>query len=267
MVAFEGAEDEQVTGEPGAGVEAARRRGRPDGDPARPARPALPHRLGVHARPARRRTRLGWRGGGRRCRSTAVRRRRRRSPPCAPRSPTTSTRVGPSLPSTPGPSARSRGSGTTPAPPAWSRAPSTRCSAFVSERGRGVEPACRSGGLGRSTASRGAAERFLRAVVSQCPDFPDSAWALALLCSCLTRNFRTPLQRKLRPRHTRSTKALQRSGFRGPRGCVGSALPTDGLTCSRPYRPARTGSSRQPVPSEPDRPVARYDSSVPRRRR
>ena len=43
-------EDEQVQGQPRPGLQAARRRGRPDGDPAGPARPALPHRVVVDRR-------------------------------------------------------------------------------------------------------------------------------------------------------------------------------------------------------------------------
>ena len=68
MVGFEGREDEQVARQPRARLEAAGRRRRPDGDPARPARPALPHRLGVHPRPPRGRPGAAWPGGARRCR-------------------------------------------------------------------------------------------------------------------------------------------------------------------------------------------------------
>ena len=53
MVGFEGEKMSKSARQPRARLEAARRRRRPDGDPARAARPPLPHRLGLDRRPAR----------------------------------------------------------------------------------------------------------------------------------------------------------------------------------------------------------------------
>ena len=95
MVGYDGREDEQVPRQPGARVEAARRRRRPDGDPARAARQHyrtdwdytddLLERGAGPAGPVARGA-VGQR---------RARRGRRRSPPSAPRSPTTSTPRGP----------------------------------------------------------------------------------------------------------------------------------------------------------------------------
>ena len=58
-------EDVEVQGQPGAGLEAARSRRRPDGDPAGPALPALPRRLDVDRRRSWPRPSSGWPPGAR----------------------------------------------------------------------------------------------------------------------------------------------------------------------------------------------------------
>ena len=101
-------EDVQVARQPRLRLPAPQQRGRPDGDPADPAAPPLPQRLGVGrrralgvGRPAGRVAR-GLRAGLRRSR------RPRSSRRCWPRWPPTSTPPGPVPPSTPGSTRRWR---------------------------------------------------------------------------------------------------------------------------------------------------------------
>ena len=91
MVGFEGDEDEQVQGQPRARVEAARRRGRPDGDPARRCSPGTTAPTGTTRPTSSTPRRRASTAGARRSRSTWARMPRRPSPRSGPPSPTTST--------------------------------------------------------------------------------------------------------------------------------------------------------------------------------
>ena len=70
MVGLDGEKMSQVQGQPGAGLEAAGGRRRPDGDPAGPALPPLPRRLDVDRRRAGRGRRAPGHAGARPCGST-----------------------------------------------------------------------------------------------------------------------------------------------------------------------------------------------------
>ena len=111
MVGLRRREDVEVPRQPGLRLPPAQHRRRPDGDPAGPAAPPLPQRLGVGRRRA-----LGRRRhpGPVAARVRAARRRpggpgRRRR--CSRRWPTTSTPPAPAPPSTPGSTATLGGNG------------------------------------------------------------------------------------------------------------------------------------------------------------
>ena len=88
MVAYDGEKMSKSQGQPGLRLGAAQQRRRPDGDPADPAAPPLPLRLGVDRRPAVGVRRHRSTAGAARWPSAPVLRPRRWSTPCSPPWPT-----------------------------------------------------------------------------------------------------------------------------------------------------------------------------------
>ena len=102
MVAYDGEKMSKSRGNLVFVSAAAPQRRRPDGDPAEPAAPPLPQRLGVGRRRALGLRRHPGASGGAPSRCTPARPRPRSWTRCSPRSPTTSTPPAPAPPSTPG---------------------------------------------------------------------------------------------------------------------------------------------------------------------
>ena len=91
MIGLDGEKMSKSRGQPGVRLQAARRRRRPDGDPAGAAVGALPHRPRLDGGPADAPPRSGWPPGAGRSPCTPVRRPAPLLPGCASGSPTTWT--------------------------------------------------------------------------------------------------------------------------------------------------------------------------------